>query len=390
MAFGGFGMFQRPRGAMWHKDAPGSGLQGGKHVGLHRISDHQRLFGRGAMAGKDPAIGGAVFFREDLDTVKEPPQSRSRQFSLLVHQIAFGDQQQPVRPGQGLERVANAGQQFQRMGQKIAPRGHYLSQYLRRNPAVTDANGGFHHRKRESLHPISIERDVTPFSGQLLGGQLFRRAPGRQQAQDLLARPAKEALIVPKGVVGIKAKGGQGQGALHLWGFAALGGAHLQACCTLTPGLASGQLPQSPEIAMKRLSAAVLLSLMLSLPAGAGIVVATDAEFAPLVPVLAEASGTADVELLILPGADLKGAEADLILGADGAAADHLTASGEALAQSRITYAMGRSGTDAALLARDGVLMQRAAENEAALAFHAFLLTPEAWDLIVAAGFGAH
>lgn len=141
---------------------------------------------------------------------------------------------------------------------------------------------------------------------------------------------------------------------------------------------------------MKRLSAAVLLSLTLSLPVEAGIVVATDAEFAPLVPVLAEASGTADVELLILPGADLKGAEADLILGADASVADHLLASGEALPQSRITYAMGRSGTDAALLARDGVLMQRAAENEAALAFHAFLLTPEAWDLIVAAGFGAH
>lgn len=117
---------------------------------------------------------------------------------------------------------------------------------------------------------------------------------------------------------------------------------------------------------------------------------ATDAEFAPLVTALGQQHGTADLRVLILPEAELQHATADLILGTDTSLADQLIATGAALAQSRITYAMGRSGIDKAVNPRDGVLMKRAEENEAARAFHAFLLTPEAWDLIVAAGFGAH
>ncbi|RRH72496.1 type 2 periplasmic-binding domain-containing protein [Falsigemmobacter faecalis] len=141
---------------------------------------------------------------------------------------------------------------------------------------------------------------------------------------------------------------------------------------------------------MKLLCAAALLSLSLTLPAGAEVIVATDPDFAPVATELAQRLGAADFRVLALQPAALERAEADLILGPDTALADRLIASGAALAPGRVTYAMGRSGTEEAVNPRDGVLMQRAAENAAARDFLDFLLTPEAWDVIVAAGFGAH
>lgn len=135
----------------------------------------------------------------------------------------------------------------------------------------------------------------------------------------------------------------------------------------------------------------VLLVVLLAGRVQAGAVVATDAEFAPVAEALAglyHAQGGAKVTVERRETNDLAPG-ADIVLGPDAALAADLVAAGLAQADSRITYAMGLTGTEAATRPRDGVLLQQAMSNETARDFFGFLLTPEAWDLIVAGGYGA-
>lgn len=141
---------------------------------------------------------------------------------------------------------------------------------------------------------------------------------------------------------------------------------------------------------LKTLTAALVVALVAG-KAGAGALVVTDAEFAPVAEALAglyQSHGGPKIRVESRAKADLAPG-ADIVLGPDEALARDLVAAGLALGDSRVTYAMGLTGTAAATLPRDAVLMQQAAGNTTARDFFGFLLTPEAWDVIVAGGYGA-
>lgn len=128
---------------------------------------------------------------------------------------------------------------------------------------------------------------------------------------------------------------------------------------------------------------------MAAVPAGAMPVVAVDSGFAPVASVLVrlfqDRTGQA-VELTVGDPAVLAGLGADVLLASDAALPARLAETGQAAADSLMTYA-----TDpAARGPRDAVLLAQAAQDPVARAFLAFLITPEAWDIIVAHGFGAH
>jgi ABC-type molybdate transport system substrate-binding protein len=128
---------------------------------------------------------------------------------------------------------------------------------------------------------------------------------------------------------------------------------------------------------------------MAAVPAGAMPVVAVDPGFAPVASVLVrlfqDRTGQA-VELTVGDPAVLAGLGADVLLASDAALPARLAETGQAAADSLMTYA-----TDpAARGPRDAVLLAQAAQDPVARAFLAFLITPEAWDIIVAHGFGAH
>lgn len=134
---------------------------------------------------------------------------------------------------------------------------------------------------------------------------------------------------------------------------------------------------------------ALVMALVVALPVRALPVVAVDPGFAPVASVLVrlfqESTGDA-VTLSIGEPAVLAADGADVVLAADAALPALLVESGQGARDSVVTYA-----TDpAARTPRDAVLLIQAAQDPVARAFLAFLMTPEAWDIIVAHGFGAH
>lgn len=134
---------------------------------------------------------------------------------------------------------------------------------------------------------------------------------------------------------------------------------------------------------------ALVMALVVALPVRALPVVAVDPGFAPVASVLVrlfqDSTGDA-VTLSIGEPAVLAADGADVVLAADAALPALLVESGQGARDSVVTYA-----TDpAARTPRDAVLLIQAAQDPVARAFLAFLMTPEAWDIIVAHGFGAH
>lgn len=145
---------------------------------------------------------------------------------------------------------------------------------------------------------------------------------------------------------------------------------------------------------MRLLPTLTLWFASLAWTAGAGnVVVAVDQEFAPvaevLVQIFADQTGH-DLELSVEAPAVLDRTEADVLLAHNAELPARLAEEGRAAPESLMTYAMGQTGTEAAIATRDAVILQEAAENPVAVAFLDFLLSSEAWDVIVSHGFGAH
>lgn len=145
---------------------------------------------------------------------------------------------------------------------------------------------------------------------------------------------------------------------------------------------------------MTRWLAAMGLTLMLMAPqARASAVVAVDPGFAPvataLLQLFAEQTGH-DLVLSVAPAPALEQTVADVLLAPDADLPARLAEAGRAAPDTLVTYAMGPEGTEDATRPRDAVLLAEGAANPVARSFMAFLMTPEAWDVIVSHGFGAH
>ncbi len=146
---------------------------------------------------------------------------------------------------------------------------------------------------------------------------------------------------------------------------------------------------------MTRWLACVAVSLMLMTPQAraSAAVVAVDPGFAPvahaLLRLFAERTGH-DLVLAVAAGPALEQVPADVLLAPDAELPARLAEAGKAAPESLVTYAMGPEGTEDATRPRDAVLLAEGARNPVARSFMEFLLTPEAWDVIVSHGFGAH
>ena len=134
---------------------------------------------------------------------------------------------------------------------------------------------------------------------------------------------------------------------------------------------------------------AVVVVLAMATAARAVPVVAVDPGFAPvadaLVRLFRDRTGL-DLRLSVGEPGALPEAGADVLLAADAAWPARLAQTGQAAAETRVTYATDPEDQRP----RDAILLAQAAGDPVARAFLAFLLTPEAWDIIVAHGFGAH
>lgn len=134
---------------------------------------------------------------------------------------------------------------------------------------------------------------------------------------------------------------------------------------------------------------ALALALGPGAPGRAATVVAVDPGFATVASVLlrvfADRTGH-ELVLSVAPVPALEQTPAAVLLAPDAEMPERLAEAGQAAADTLMTYA-----TDPESIApRGAVLMQSGLHDPVARAFLAFLLTPEAWDVIVAHGFGAH
>lgn len=131
------------------------------------------------------------------------------------------------------------------------------------------------------------------------------------------------------------------------------------------------------------------LASAVPVPGRAATVVAVDPGFAPVASVLlglfTDSTGHAMV-LSVAPGNVLEQTLADVLLAPDSDMPARLAEQGQAAAETLVTYATDPE----AAVPRGAVLLRPGLADPAARAFLAFLLTPEAWEVIVAHGFGAH
>jgi hypothetical protein len=80
---------------------------------------------------------------------------------------------------------------------------------------IRQFHGGFDHREREALHPVTVEPKVAGLDlGQAGIEQIRRGEPGHHLAQAILRQP-EDRLIVPERVVGIEADHGDAHNRLN-------------------------------------------------------------------------------------------------------------------------------------------------------------------------------
>jgi hypothetical protein len=191
-------------------DAPAPRGDGRDHVGFERIAHHHRGLGAGAVAGEDAGIDGGGLVGNDLDRVEKIAKARLRELAFLIEKVALGDQQHAVAPGGGLDRGAGMGQQFDRMGQHVAPRCHQFGDDRGGHAGIRHLDRGFDHGKDEPLHAKAVMAKVAPFGGQKAFMQVVGIGVIGQQVGEAGLRQAEERLVLPERVIGIKADRGKG------------------------------------------------------------------------------------------------------------------------------------------------------------------------------------
>lgn len=91
-----FRQFAGPGHMVRHVDSEASGLEDGDDVRFDRVTHHQKLFRGDPVAAVDIAVRFRIFFGNDLDVREVVGQSGLTDLPLLVAEIAFGDDQEPV------------------------------------------------------------------------------------------------------------------------------------------------------------------------------------------------------------------------------------------------------------------------------------------------------
>lgn len=205
MTQGRFGSFQRPGQAVWHMNAPGTGLQRRDHVRAKGIADHHRLIRASSMPGKDRAIGVWRLVADDLDSVEEVTKTGLRQLSFLVQKIALGDQYHAVLGGQGRHGASGVGQKLDRMFQHLATGSNQFGNDPCGDARLGHLDRSFDHRQRESLDAEPIVTKVPSLCGLQSFGKMVRLGMVRQKPGKSLLREAEERLVLPQGIVGIEA-----------------------------------------------------------------------------------------------------------------------------------------------------------------------------------------
>lgn len=150
---------------MRDKHPPTACLNRWHNIGFHRIADHHRRPCSAVMFAEHGVIGRCRFVRDDGPVIKQIAQAGLRQFALLVQQIAFGDQHQPMCICKRVDGGAYMGQQPYRVGQHILPVLKNLLDDMARNGTLCDVNGGFDHRQHKAFYTKAVLAKIAALGG---------------------------------------------------------------------------------------------------------------------------------------------------------------------------------------------------------------------------------
>ncbi|MNT34200.1 hypothetical protein D3C72_1701650 [compost metagenome] len=164
------------------------------------------------MALEDARIGGLVLVGDNLHGREIFGQARGGELALLVEDIALGDEDQPVRLLQLIERLVDIGQGLDRIGQQFAAGGQDFGDHRAGHAVVGDIQGGFHHGKGEALHAEAIEGEIAGDRGDEARIEIGRVGIVPEQIGEALFGDAEKLLVLPERVVGIEGDGGDGHG----------------------------------------------------------------------------------------------------------------------------------------------------------------------------------
>ncbi len=196
---------QRPGIGEGHMHAPTACFKHWMHIGFERIANHHGRLGQNAPPTEDLRINLRSLLGHDLHPVEHLAQSRLRQLAFLVDQIPLGDEQQSIFGRQRLNGRFRTVQQLDRVAQHVLSGGNQLGDDLPRHAVFGHLQGGFDHRKREPLDPVTVALDVAPLRIQ----QPFSEMIGLGIIREKLQKPAfgqpEEPLIVPQCIIGIEA-----------------------------------------------------------------------------------------------------------------------------------------------------------------------------------------
>jgi hypothetical protein len=182
-------------------------LEHGQDVRFQGVAHHEKALRVDAVPRKKPAVGARVLFGNDFDVLEMFAKAGLRQLALLVAQVALGDEHQAVLRGQRGECFGDALEQRHWMGEHFAAELDERADFTGADPAAADFDGGFDGGKREALDAVAVELEIAHLGGEERAVDRGRVVVMGKQGAVALMRPLKNSLVVPEGVVGIKADG---------------------------------------------------------------------------------------------------------------------------------------------------------------------------------------
>src|SRR5690606_7862653 len=196
-----------------HVDAGAAEREHGQDVGLEGVADHEEAARGDRVFLQDAGVGGVVFFGDDFDVAETVGEAGFGEFALLVAQVALGDEDERVVVGGEFgEGVGDAVEQFDGVGEHVAPLPDEFADLVGADAAVGQVDGGLDGGEGEAFHAVAVEFEVAHFGGEEDALDLVGVVAVGEQFAEAAVHAVEDDLVVPECVVGVEA---DGEGAAH-------------------------------------------------------------------------------------------------------------------------------------------------------------------------------
>ena len=108
-----------PEQVVRHVDRAAADLEHRQDVAAHRVAHHQEPVGLDPDVAQHPPVRRGVLLEQDLDVLEVVFESRCGDLARLVHEVALGEQQQPVVAPDLGEHLGNVREELHRFGQHV-------------------------------------------------------------------------------------------------------------------------------------------------------------------------------------------------------------------------------------------------------------------------------